>query len=48
MACHTEDDVDCIAFGACELVSFQQAVILHVANDWLYAVSLPHFSADGG
>ena len=33
MACGTEDRVDGVAFGACEVVSFQETVVLEVADD---------------
>jgi len=41
-----EDDVDCVAFRSGEVVSFQEAVVLHVADDRLDPVSSSHLAPD--
>ena len=43
-----QDGVDRIAFGSAEVVSFQMAVILHMADHRLDRVSSAHFAPDGG
>ncbi len=48
MADGAEQDVDDVSLGALEGVSFEMAVLLHVADDRLNAVSSSQFAPDGG
>ena len=43
-----EDCVDGIAVGACQVVSFEQAIVFEVADDRFDGVSPSHLAADGG
>ena len=48
MTCGTEDDIDRVAIRSGEVASFQEPVLLHMADDGLYGVSPPPFAPDGG
>lgn len=47
VACGAEDGVDRIALGTGEVVPFEVAVFLQMADDWLDAAAASHLAADG-
>ena len=48
MPCGTEDNIDRVAIGSGEMASFEEPILLHMADDGLYGVSPSPFAPDGG
>ena len=48
MASGTEDRIDGIALGPCEVVSFEMPIFFEMADNGFDAAASSHFAADGG
>ena len=48
MACGTEDNIDRFAIRSGEVISFEETILLHMADDRLYGISPSPFAPNGG